>query len=840
MRTERPGTKQEPEQAEDPDSGAPSLLNSLFGHPSVGAAEIDLRAGRVLRMSPRLQERLGYGPEDQRARQLTLLAGPDPEAAGAGADVETGGMTRLKTADDGFLAAWFVRLGLSAGGGGAPRALLLIIELPADAAAAGAYREIYENVTEGIYRSSLDGRQLSANPALVRLNGYTSEAELLAAVADIGSEWYVDPLRRAQFAAAMAAHGRVEDFVSEVYRHKTRERIWISENARLVRDAGTGAPLYYEGSIRDVTAAMRGREIEERLRKLAASFPGWLFQFRWMPGERGAFPYASDGLARLTGLAPEAVAADPAPLLARVHPADRAGLIRSVLLSARRGADWGREFRLEGPGGRELWVRGDATPEAQVGGAILWHGCLIDVSRRKAAEQRLQDLAFFDPLTGLPNRRLLVERLRAALDAVRHGAGLGALLFVDLDNFKLLNDTSGHDVGDLLLIQVARRLESCVREHDTVARLGGDEFVVLLRHLGADPAGAARQAQSVGERILSVLPQPCFLRERMFQATPSIGIVLFDGRDGGVESLLQRADIAMYQAKAEGRNGLRFFDPSMQARLGARLALIGDLRAACERHEFTLDLEPQGNLAGRHAGAEAKLAWRRAETGPVRPEIFLPLAEETGLSLPLSQWAMRRLFVLARELAGSGEHRGLDLALDLSPRRFHAPDLVREVEALLAETGAPAERLLFEISEQVTIEDPDAVAARMRALKRLGLRFVLDGFGTGFSSFARLRRLPIDRIKIDPTFVAEVDQSEPARLLVRAVVALARGLGVAVIADGVAREGQLRILAEEGCNLFQGKLLGPFGLPVRRPAGFSECPAALEGAPGVVATPLFG
>ncbi|MGC8469786.1 MAG: putative bifunctional diguanylate cyclase/phosphodiesterase, partial [Acetobacteraceae bacterium] len=419
-------------------------------------------------------------------------------------------------------------------------------------------------------------------------------------------------------------------------------------------------------------------------------------------------------------------------------------------------------------------------------------------------------------------------------------AGLGALLFVDLDNFKLLNDTSGHDIGDLLLIQIARRLESCVREHDTVARLGGDEFVVLLRHLGTDPAGAARQVQSVGERILAVLPQPCFLRERMFQATPSIGIVLFDGRDGGVESLLQRADIAMYQAKAEGRNALRFFDPSMQARLGARLALISDLRAACEREEFTLDLEAQSDLAGRHAGVEAKLAWRRADTGPVRPEIFLPLAEETGLSLPLSQWAMRRIFMLARELAGSGEHRSLDLALDLSPHRFRAPDFVREVEALLAETGAPAERLFFEISEHLTIEDPEAVAARMRALKRLGLRFVLDGFGTGFSSFARLRRLPIDRIKIDPTFVAEVDQSQPARLLVRAVVSLARGLGVAVIADGVAREGQIRILAEEGCDFFQGKLLGPVGLPLPRPTGFAERQAALAGAPAAVANPLFG
>ena len=291
------------------------------------------------------------------------------------------------------------------------------------------YREIYETVTEGIYRSSLEGRQLSANPALVRMNGFETEAEMLDAFKDIGRDWYVDPERRAAFTRVMAEHGMVRDFVSEIYRYRTRERIWISENARLVRDPDSGVPLYYEGTVRDVTETVRRLDLETRFRKISETFAGMLFQLR-VTGGRARLEYASPGLSHLLDVEPAAARDDPWSLLAGVQSAERSVLLGSMARAQARLVRWTREFRLRAPDGAEAWLLGDAMPERQTDGSVLWHGTLTDVTRRKRSEQQIHHLGFFDPLTRLGNRRLLLDRLGEVAAEHRRTRRLGAVLFV--------------------------------------------------------------------------------------------------------------------------------------------------------------------------------------------------------------------------------------------------------------------------------------------------------------------------------------------------------------------------------------------------------------------------
>ncbi|GHC78892.1 hypothetical protein GCM10007320_19690 [Pseudorhodoferax aquiterrae] len=429
-----------------------------------------------------------------------------------------------------------------------------------------------------------------------------------------------------------------------------------------------------------------------------------------------------------------------------------------------------------------------------------------DITARKAAEREIQQLAFYDPLTQLPNRLLLMDRLQHAL-ATEHRSGRGgALMFIDLDNFKTLNDTLGHGMGDLLLQQVAGRLQDSVRESDTVARLGGDEFVVMLEDLGQDDQAVAQHARQIGEKILAALNTPFALAGNEHLSTCSIGIAPFHGHSGGVLELLKQADIAMYQAKGAGRNTLRFFDPGLQAAVTARAALEADLRVALAQNALTLHYQPQVDADGRVTGVEALVRWQHAERGDIAPAEFIPLAEDTGLIMQLGRWVLRQAcFQLAR-WAQHPATAGLNMAVNVSPRQFRHPDFVAQCASVLARTRADGRRLKFELTEGLLVEDMEGTAAKMAALQAHGVGFALDDFGTGYSSLAYLRRLPLDQIKIDQSFVRALGCDANNEAIVRTIIGLAKSLGLQVMAEGVETAAQRDFLLREGCRDYQGYL----------------------------------
>lgn len=454
-----------------------------------------------------------------------------------------------------------------------------------------------------------------------------------------------------------------------------------------------------------------------------------------------------------------------------------------------------------------LWLAITAVLDEK-GVATNYVGVFSDITLHKQAQDRIELLAFSDPLTELPNRRLLMDRLHHALAAsARHGR-CGAVLLIDLDNFKTLNDTLGHDKGDLLLQQVAQRLTTCVREGDTVARLGGDEFVVMLEGLAEYPEEAARQTEAVGEKILAALNQPYLLADVENRSTPSIGVTLFNGHQSTIEELLKRADLAMYQSKAAGRNTLRFFDPTMQAVVTARAALEVELREAVSQQQFVLHYQPQVDGDGRTTGAEALVRWQHPERGMVSPAEFVPLAEDTGLILPLGNWVLETACTQLTLWADRPEMAHLTIAVNVSARQFRNKDFVAHVMAALDHSGADPHRLKMELTESLLLDGVEETIEKMNALKAVGVSFSLDDFGTGYSSLAYLKRLPLFQLKIDQSFVRDILTDPNDAAICRTVIALAQSLGLAVIAEGVESEAQRDFLADQGCHAYQGYLFG--------------------------------
>ncbi|GAA6119062.1 EAL domain-containing protein [Acidovorax sp. FG27] len=427
-----------------------------------------------------------------------------------------------------------------------------------------------------------------------------------------------------------------------------------------------------------------------------------------------------------------------------------------------------------------------------------------DIRQRKATEREIQRLAFYDPLTGLPNRMLLMDRIGQALATAQRRHTAGAVLFIDLDNFKTLNDSLGHDKGDLLLQQVAQRLTTCVRSVDTVARLGGDEFVVMVEELSADPDELARHARQVGEKVLSVLAAPYPLAGYQYSSTPSIGIAPFTAAHTSVGELLKQADLAMYQAKTAGRNTLRFFDPGMQAVVSARAALEADLRTALAQEEFLLHYQPQVDHHGHVVGVEALLRWGQPARGMVPPHEFIPLAEETGLILPLGRWVLHTACKMLASWRDEPDLAHLTMAVNVSSRQFRHAGFVDDVARVLAITGAPSAQLKLELTETLLVEDMETTIATMSALRSYGVRFSLDDFGTGYSSLSYLKRMPLDQLKIDRSFVADLLTDPNDAAIVDTIIALSRSLGLQVIAEGVETRAQRDRLAQAGCRFYQG------------------------------------
>jgi diguanylate cyclase (GGDEF)-like protein/PAS domain S-box-containing protein len=502
-------------------------------------------------------------------------------------------------------------------------------------------------------------------------------------------------------------------------------------------------------------------------------------------------------------------------------PEDFVGKVPNLLKSGRHDAAfyaamW-EDIERTGVWQGEIWNRrknGDVYPawlmitavKDDEGLTTHYVGTSTDVTERKKAEDEIKNLAFYDPLTGLPNRRLLLDRLRHAMASSSRSARHGALLFLDLDNFKTLNDTRGHDIGDLLLQEVAQRLGTCVREVDTVARLGGDEFVVMLEDLSDNLLEAATQTEIVGEKILSTLNQTYHLADYACHSTPSIGVTLFADHQGPIDDLLKRADLAMYQAKAAGRNTLRFFDPEMQAVVSTRAALEADLREAVIKKQFLLYYQAQVDSAGRPTGVEVLLRWQHPLRGLVSPLEFIPLAEETSLILPLGHWVLETACAQLTVWAARPEMAHLTVAVNVSARQFHHADFVDQVLAVLDHTGANPKRLKLELTESLLVDDVEGVIAKMTALKAQGVSFSLDDFGTGYSSLSYLKRLPLDQLKIDQSFVRDILIDTNDSAIAKMVVALAESMGLAVIAEGVEIEAQKEFLARSGCHAYQGFL----------------------------------
>jgi diguanylate cyclase (GGDEF)-like protein/PAS domain S-box-containing protein len=624
----------------------------------------------------------------------------------------------------------------------------------------------------------------------------------------------IDPDERKRVVDGLCAamHAGQESWRAEYpFRRQDGSYACVLDQAVFLRDA-SGAATHLIGSMVDVTEHRRSeaaqRDVEARNR-LQASLLDKAHDAITVTASDHRITYWNRGAERLFGwTAEEAVGKTKAELLI-VNPDELARAYNAV----REREEWSGELTARRKDGARLIVESRLTLVRDDAGqpqSVL--EIETDISRRKQDENAILSLAFFDPLTRLPNRRLLLDRLRHALATVKRDGHSGALLFLDLDNFKTLNDTLGHDKGDQLLQQVAARLMGQVpRASDTVARHGGDEFVIVLEDLSPKPEEAAAQAELVAEKVLAAFEQPFQLDGYQHHTTPSIGVAQFDRGISDVDELLKRADLAMYQAKASGRNAVRFFDMHMQTVINSRVQLEAELRRGLQYKEFVLYYQRQTDNNGQTIGAEALLRWERPGRQAVSPSVFIPLAEETGLILQLGQWVLESACMQLVAWSRRPETASLTLAVNVSARQFRQPAFVDQVLDVIERTGADPTKLKLELTESLLVANVEHTIDNMRALKEKGVGFALDDFGTGYSSLSYLKRLPLDQLKIDQSFVRDVLSDPNDAAIARTILGLGQTLGLDVIAEGVENPSQRDFLAEHGCRAFQGYL---FGRPV--------------------------
>ncbi|MBI3560741.1 MAG: EAL domain-containing protein [Gammaproteobacteria bacterium] len=552
-------------------------------------------------------------------------------------------------------------------------------------------------------------------------------------------------------------------------------------------------------AISDITQRKRAEE-ERRIAAIAFESQEGMM----VTNAEGVIISVNQAFTILTGYsAIEAVSKTPA--LLRSHRHDKA-FYQTMWQSLKLTHYWQGEVWNRRKNGEDyaawLTITAVTTPEGCV---THYVGAFSDTTQQSEAAAEIHRLAYYDPLTHLPNRRLLQDRLSQALTASHRSGIYGAILFLDLDNFKILNDTRGHHIGDVLLQQVSQRLRLSLREGDTVARLGGDEFVMIVEHLNTDAAKAALLAKRIGEKLIISIAHPFVLAGIEFHCTTSIGICMFCTQDT-VETLLQHADLALYKGKSEGRNVVRFYDPSMQATIDARSKLENELYHALEREQFRLYFQPQLDRRQRVIGAEALLRWQHPQRGLVNADDFISLAEQTGLILPIGRWVLESACAQLNSWSHHEHTRDLLLSVNISARQFSQTDFVDQVQCLLARSAADPGHLIFELTESLLMENVNDTIQKMQALKNLGIHFSIDDFGTGFSSFSYLTRLLLDQLKVDKSFVTNLPDHNAAAIVVTAITTMAKSLGLSVLAEGVETQAQHKFLENLGCHAYQGYL----------------------------------
>ena len=657
------------------------------------------------------------------------------------------------------------------------------------------YRNFFDCSVVGMYRTTAAGEYSLVNAALVRMYGFESAAALIDTYSDIGNQLYVDATRRTDFARAIAAADEVADFDAEIYR-RDGSRIWIREHARCVRDAGGGIS-YYEGTVTDITAQKRA---EERVRLLVAAFNS-VAEGVIITDSELKVQWINPAFSRITGY--EAAELVGQSLVLPILSDETETAFNEIWAHAQQQAHWQGELHLRRKNGEPFlaWLSLAVAEDSSLEGRHFVLVC-TDITQRKQIEEKLKFHANYDALTSLPNRVLLKARLEQALERARQNRAAVAVYYIDLDRFKPVNDQLGHHAGDILLKLAAKRMCNSLRLSDTVGRLGGDEFLVIAPDI-AEPRAAAY----VAEKLRYAFSEPFDILGNEVFCTASIGIAHFPGHGTGVDALITNADTAMYHAKKGEPNQYCFYDEKMRKESFSGISLESDLRRAVLNEEFMLHYQPKLDIAsGEITSVEALIRWNHPKLGWIPPGEFIPLAEEIGLIRTIGLWTLRLACFQMQEWLRAGS-TVCHVAVNLSPLQFNDERLLELVAQVLTETGLPAGSLELELTEGAIITDVERAVAMMHGLKKLGVRIAIDDFGIGYSSLAYLKRFPIDTLKIDRSFVGDLEDDRTDQAIVATVLELGRNLGLTVVAEGVETSGQMAYLRDRNCNVAQGYLI---------------------------------
>ncbi len=668
------------------------------------------------------------------------------------------------------------------------------------------FRSIYEQAAVGLANVTLDGKFLKLNPRFCEMLGYPQEELLTKTVSEI-----THPDDRARILPAMQSiiSGEVPYFFQEKrYLRRDGSCFWSSTSVSLVRDCSSNIK-HALAVIRDISERKQAeaalKESEQRFRNMAANVPGAIFQYVLHPDGSDSVIYMSPGCYDLWEVEAEAVVKDTQILWELVHPDDQPTMYESVRHSARTLQPWSWRWRITTPSGKIKWLEASGCPERHENGDIVWDTLIMDISDRIKAEHKLKHDALHDSLTGLPNRNLLMERLDLAFKrAQRHPEYHFALLFLDLDNFKAVNDSMGHLIGDELLLAVVTRLDKCIRETDLVARLGGDEFVILLEELND-----IEESVRIAERILESLQLPFHLSSRELFTSTSVGIAVGSTSYERTEDLLRDADLAMYRAKKNGRGQYAIFDPTMHFQVVQRLDLEHDLRKALVSNEFTIYYQPIFEIKTMVIkGFEALIRWQHPRRGFISPGEFIEIAEETGLIMPMGHWILHTACQQLAAWQAQFPTNPLQMSVNLSVKQMQS-SLLPELEEVLTTYNLQENSLGLEITESMWVENVEVTLKLLNQIKAKGIYLSIDDFGTGYSSLRYLTQLPVDTLKIDRAFVSQATTDTRNQIIAESVIALSNLLDLKAIAEGIETEQQLEWLKGHGCELGQGFLFSP-------------------------------